>query len=107
MLLTGTKRIVGRMTASQIASACRGRIDAAFPDATLSDLGQLGIVGDPETDGHAWAGTLQLADRFRLTLYDAPYLELAQRRRLPLATLDNDLRAAGKALGTVLLGADA
>ena len=85
----------------------RGRIDAAFRDATLSDLGQLDIVGDPETDGHAWAGTLQLADRFRLTLYDAAYLELAQRRRLPLATLDNDLRAAGKALGTVLLGANA
>ena len=85
----------------------RGRIDAAFRDATLSDLGQFDIVGDPETDGHAWAETLQLADRYRLTLYDAAYLELAQRRRLPLATLDNDLRAAGKALGTVLLGADA
>ena len=85
----------------------RGRIDAAFRDATLSDLGQFDIVGDPETDSHAWVETLQLADRFRLTLYDAAYLELAQRRRLPLATLDNDLRAAGKALGTVLLGADA
>jgi len=33
----------------------------------------------------------------QLTLYDAAYLELALRRNLPLATLDQDLRrAAGK-----------
>jgi predicted nucleic acid-binding protein len=82
----------------------RGRIDAAFRDASLSDLGQLDIVSDSETDGHAWVETLQLADRFRLTLYDAAYLELAQRRHLPLATLDHDLRVAGRAFGTVLLG---
>ena len=82
----------------------RGRVDAAFRDATLSDLGQLDIVSDPDTDSHAWAETLQLADRFRLTLYDAAYMELAQRRHLPLATLDRELRMAAKALGTVLLG---
>lgn len=83
----------------------RGRVDVAFRDATLSDLGQLDIVSDPDTDSHAWAETLQLADRFRLTLYDAAYMELAQRRHLPLATLDRELRMAAKALGTVLLGA--
>ena len=82
----------------------RGRVDVAFRDATLSDLGQLDIVSDPDTDSHAWAETLQLADRFRLTLYDAAYMELAQRRHLPLATLDRELRMAAKALGTVLLG---
>lgn len=84
----------------------RGRVDAAFRDATLRDLGQLDIVNDPDTSSHAWAETLQLADRFRLTLYDAAYLDLAQRRRLPLATLDRELRMAGQALGTVLLGTD-
>ena len=41
--------------------------------------------------------------RYRLTLYDAAYLELAQRRKLPLATLDQDLIRAGKALGMTLL----
>jgi predicted nucleic acid-binding protein len=45
-----------------------------------------------------------LADSFRLTLYDAAYLELAQRRTLPLATLDKDLCAATTALGLRLLG---
>lgn len=41
---------------------------------------------------------------FRLTLYDACYLELAQRRGLPLATLDTDLREAAKTLDIPLLG---
>jgi len=82
----------------------RGRLDAAFRDASLSDLAQLAVATDPETDSHAWAGTLQLADRFRLTLYDAAYLELARRRHLPLATLDRDLCVVGKAFGMELLG---
>ena len=45
-----------------------------------------------------------LTDRFELTLYDSCYLELAQRRGLPLATLDKDLRKAAKALDIALLG---
>ena len=57
-----------------------------------------------QTDRHAWAETLQLADRFRLTLYDAAYLELAHRRGVPLATLDEDLSAAASALGLRVLG---
>jgi predicted nucleic acid-binding protein len=39
-----------------------------------------------------------------LTVYDAAYLELAQRRGLPLATLDTDLRRAASAEGVILLG---
>lgn len=35
-----------------------------------------------------------LADRHRLSAYDAAYLELALRRQLPLATLDSALLAA-------------
>ena len=81
----------------------RGRIDAAFRDNSLADLFQLNIAIDPETDCYAWSTTLRLAERFALTLYDAAYLELAQRRRLPLATLDRELRVAGSALGVSLL----
>ena len=50
---------------------------------------------------------MQLADQFGLTAYDAAYLELAQRRKLPLATLDQRLLAAGKTLGLELLGGEA
>jgi predicted nucleic acid-binding protein len=82
----------------------RGRIDVAYRDATIADLRDLAIDVDPETDRKAWSEILQMADRFRLTLYDAAYLELAQRRQLPLASLDNELRAAGQLLGVPLLG---
>lgn len=82
----------------------RGRIDAAFRDESLADLAQMNIAIDHETDTYAWSTTLRLAERFTLTLYDAAYLELAQRRGLPLATLDRDLRTAGGALGIALLG---
>jgi predicted nucleic acid-binding protein len=82
----------------------RGRISAAYRDRSLADLAQMQIETDPETDVHAWSVTLRLADRHELTLYDAAYLELAQRRRLPLATLDQDLRRAADKLALTLLG---
>jgi predicted nucleic acid-binding protein len=70
----------------------------------LDDLSRLEIVADQETDKHAWSTTMRLADRHKLTLYDAAYLELAQRMGLPLATLDEDLRQAAGLLGVPLLG---
>ena len=80
------------------------RNSAAFRDSTLADLALLPIQVDAETDRQAWGPTLRLAARHRLTLYDAAYLELAQRRGLPLATLDAELRAAAKAEKVHLLG---
>jgi predicted nucleic acid-binding protein len=85
----------------------RRRIDADFRRAALADLALLDITPDPHTDSLAWGETLTLADRFRLTLYDAAYLELAQRRTLPLATLDEELCAAAGALGVRVLGGTA
>ena len=82
----------------------RGRIDAAYRDASIADLQILDISLDPEGDRHVWSGTVALADRFGLTLYDAVYLELAQRRGLPLASLDRHLRIAATKLGVALLG---
>ena len=77
---------------------------AAFRDATLADLALLPISLDPETGRQAWSATVRLAARHKLTVYDAAYLELAQRRGLPLATLDKELRRSAKAEGVVLLG---
>lgn len=82
----------------------RGRIDAELRRAALADLALLDITVDGHTEDHAWGETLHLADRFRLTVYDAAYLELAARRNLPLATLDGELRDAAKAVGLDLLG---
>lgn len=80
------------------------RINADFRDGALADLARLAIRTDPETITFAWSRTLELADRFRLTTYDASYLELAQWRGLALASFDLDLRAAGRKLGIALLG---
>jgi predicted nucleic acid-binding protein len=83
----------------------RRRISMELRSRALERLGALPICIDRSTLVHAWADTLGLADRFDLTLYDACYLELAQRRRLPLASLDRELRGAAHALGIELLGA--
>jgi predicted nucleic acid-binding protein len=80
----------------------RKRINAAFRDASIADLRSFPIAVDSETDRHAWGASLTLAERCQLTLYDAAYLELAQRLRLPLASLDQDLRAASRALGVTV-----
>jgi len=75
----------------------RKRITQSFRDDTLADLLLLDIRIDPETDKTAWSDTLVLADRHGLTLYDAAYLELALREKLPLATLDAKLITAAAA----------
>jgi predicted nucleic acid-binding protein len=82
----------------------RRRHDAAFRYESLSDLALLPIKQDPDTHAQAWGATLELAALHSLTLYDAAYLELALRRRLPLATLDGDLRTAAQAETVELLG---
>jgi predicted nucleic acid-binding protein len=84
--------------------ARRGRHTKAFRDATLRDLSMLPVQVDPETDRHAWNSTLRLAERHRLTAYDAAYLELSLRRGLPLATLDTDLVAAARSESLLVLG---
>jgi predicted nucleic acid-binding protein len=44
-----------------------------------------------------------LARKWNLPAYDAAYLDLALRRRLPLATTDDDLRKAATAVGIHVL----
>jgi predicted nucleic acid-binding protein len=84
----------------------RKRITPFYRDESLTDLAALPITVDGETDNHAWTTTLRLAERFDLTVYDATYLELAQRRGLPLATLDKALRSAAASLNVAVLGLD-
>jgi predicted nucleic acid-binding protein len=85
--------------------AMRGqRMTPAQRAAAIEMMGELPIEIDADTLAKVWNDTLALADRFRLTLYDACYLELAQRRALPLATLDKELRAAARKLSMPLLG---
>jgi predicted nucleic acid-binding protein len=82
----------------------RKRLDGRRRQRLAGFLRGLPVTLDTETADQAWSATARLAERYRLTLYDAAYLELAQRRKLPLATLDDDLIKAGKVLGMTLLG---
>ncbi len=67
-------------------------------------LNEISIVVDPPTFTHALGDTLQLARRYKLSAYDASYLELALRRGLPLASLDEDLHKAAKKAGVAKFG---
>jgi predicted nucleic acid-binding protein len=49
---------------------------------------------------------MDLARRHRLSVYDAAYLELAQRRNIALATFDHALERAAIAVGVPLIGAE-
>lgn len=81
----------------------RGRIEEAIWPALLERLGLLPIEVDVETGVRAFTDSLRLARDQRLSVYDAAYLELAIRRRLPLATLDRGLAAAARRAGLRVL----
>jgi predicted nucleic acid-binding protein len=57
------------------------------------------IEVDAATFTHARTGTLQIARRHKLSAYNASARELALRRGLPLATLDEDLLQAARKAG--------
>jgi len=82
----------------------RSRITAKDRSEAFSDLADMGILTDSQTGNHIWSDTLELADRHRLTVYDATYLELALRLALPLATLDDELREAALREGVAVMG---
>jgi len=82
----------------------RQRIDAGRRRKLAEFLHDLPLAIDPETTVQLWGPTQSLAERFRLTAYDAIYLELAQRKQLALASLDQDLCSAATTVGVPVLG---
>ena len=70
-------------------------------------LEQLDIMIDPVIAGHPLGDALNLARRYRLSVYDATYLELALRTGHPLATLDADLIKAATFAGISIFGRSA
>ena len=69
-------------------------------------LGHLYATGFETTDRAlpGLLGGLELAERHRLTIYDALYLDLALDIDATLATLDRDLAAAAEAEGIEVIG---
>lgn len=81
----------------------RGRITMATVDGRLAAFAALPITVDTTSWLRTSAAILALARLHGLTTYDAAYLELATRQRLPLATKDKALRRAAAAVGVGLL----
>jgi predicted nucleic acid-binding protein len=77
----------------------RGRTTEAKVSQFLALLQALPIRVDDQTVLRAWHDTIHLARAHTLSVYDASYLELALRRGLPLASLDDPLKKAAAAVG--------
>jgi len=74
----------------------RGELKPAEVERFIAQLESLPIQIDPLTAHQAFSRTLSLSRAYKLSSYDAAYLELALRESLPLATLDKDLKKAAK-----------
>ncbi len=77
-----------------VSAERRGRLSAQGMADRLRALQQLPVVTDAEPDVDA---VLAVARLHHISIYDAVYLELAQRRRATLATLDAGLVEAAAA----------
>ncbi len=88
---------------SLIVLTRRGRL--ALKDCALAreELARLAPLVDEEGHGHAFRGISDLAESHSLSVYDAVYLELSLRRRLPLASRDAALNKAAKLAGAEVL----
>ena len=82
----------------------KGRITPADTARFLAEVSKLDIEIDSESSQRAFDHLLPLCRLHHLTSYDAVYLDLAVRRQLPLASLDEPLRKAAKKMGVTLLG---
>ncbi len=79
------------------------RLSAADASARLERLDATGI--EPTDRGlPGLLGAVELAERHRLTVYDALYLDLALDVEGGLATLDRDLARAASAEGVPVIG---
>ena len=68
----------------------------------LDTLRKMPITVDSSPVEQLWEQTLHLARKFKISVYDATYLELAIRQNIVLATLDTDLARAARQSKTPL-----
>jgi predicted nucleic acid-binding protein len=81
----------------------RKRISMAQATVFLGRIAQFSISVEAIQPSRAFGEIFSLARQEHLTAYDAAYAELALRRALPLATLDDKLRRAATAAGIKLV----
>lgn len=81
----------------------RKRISMAQVTALLGRIVQLPVSVETVEPDRAFSQVLSVARQHQLTEYDAAYVELALRRGLPFATLDDKLRQAARMAGIKLV----
>ncbi|HEY8692195.1 MAG TPA: type II toxin-antitoxin system VapC family toxin [Chloroflexota bacterium] len=79
-----------RITAAQVADFVR------FIRAQLIEVDDRPLVT-------TFGNLMPLASQYSLSVYDAAYVEIANRRGLPLATLDANMRRAAQQMGIDVL----
>lgn len=108
LLTTGVSAITPSIWPFEVANALlvgerRKRLTVAQVTIVLRRISDLPILLDPARSDYVFDRVLSLARQEQLTEYDASYLELALRERLPLATLDERLHRAAKNTGIAVL----
>lgn len=90
------------MTNILLMAERRKRIDGVQLRQLSEAFDKLPIALQPALTTEQRAQVLRLAQKHKLSAYDAAYLELAMRLSLPLASLDEPLRKAAAAEGVTL-----
>jgi predicted nucleic acid-binding protein len=109
LMLDGARAVVPGLWHLEMANGLavaerRGIVADADAEQALIDIERLlgqAIESDPALVSVRQA--LTTARTFQLSAYDAVYLDLARRERSPLATLDDELRAAAARAGVALM----
>lgn len=105
--LTSSRAVVPHLWYTEMAhvlggAARRGLMSGEQCAAALLRINGLPIASDEANPLFKQADVVRLMLELNTSGYDSQYLEVATRLRLPLATLDLDLRKASKKLGISL-----
>lgn len=100
-LLSNARAWVPHMFSAELANIVlvaerQGRVSRSKCEEFLRCLSDMPITVDAPNDFGAIRSLLEIAREFRLSAYDATYLELAVRKEIPLATKDKKLREAAR-----------
>jgi predicted nucleic acid-binding protein len=107
-LANGSRAVVPPLWRLEVANGFavaerRGDLTVSFADRCLDDIeGLMVSVIDESAAAISLRQAHSVARLFRLTAYDAAYLETARRDHLPLATLDRALAEAAAKAGIPL-----
>lgn len=95
---------IAEMSNGLLMALRRNRIDEDALEPAFSALKEMPMITDRMPPDGIDGGLILFARQLGLTVYDALYLECAQRSNLPLATIDKALARAAKSVGVSVLG---